>query len=83
MTLIAIYAVALYAALFFGEFYLAGQKPFWPGLVLPAITFGMAMVNVISYAGTGYGNIVSNFFTSNVVTFLLLLLYFVRRRSIK
>ena len=81
---IVIYAVLLYGALLGGEYWLASKKPVWPGLVLPAITFCLAMMNVIAYAGTGYGNIVTNFITSNMVTFMLLIVYaFQRSRIVK
>ena len=79
---IIIYAIILYAALFGGEYWLAMQKPRWMGLVLPGITFCMAMMNVIGYAGTGYGSILKNFFTSNIITILLLMLYFFQRSRI-
>ena len=83
MTALLIYAIILYAVLFGGEYYLAKMPLAWPGLLLPFVTFCLAMMNVIAYAGTGYGNIVSNFFTSNIITFLLLLLYFFQRRRMK
>lgn len=79
---LVVYAIILYAALFGGEYYLAMQKPRWMGLVLPGITFCLAMMNVIAFAGTGYGNIVKNFFTSNIITILLLMLYFFQRSRI-
>jgi len=81
---IALYAIILYGCLLGGEYFLASQKPVWPGLVLPGITFCLAMMNVIAYAGSGYGSIIANFFTSNVVTFILLIVYaFQRSRIVK
>ncbi|MGE4352599.1 MAG: hypothetical protein AB7D36_00760 [Oscillospiraceae bacterium] len=80
---ILIYALLLYAVLFGLEYYLAKQRPKWPGLILPFITFCMAIMNIVSYSGTGYGNMISNFFISNIITVLLLLLYFFQRRRIK
>jgi len=79
---IALYAIILYGCMLGGEYFLASQRPFWPGLVLPGITFCLAMMNVIAYAGSGYGNIVTNFITSNVLTFLLLIVYFFQRSRI-
>lgn len=79
---ILIYAIILYGALLGGEYWLASQRARWPGLVLPGITFCMAMMNVISYIGSGYGNIITNFITSNVATFLLLIVYFFQRSRI-
>ena len=79
---IVIYAILLYGALLGGEYWLASKKPVWPGLVLPGITFCLAMMNVIAYAGTGYGNIVTNFITSNMVTFMLLIVYAFQRSRI-
>ena len=80
---VLLYAILLYCALFGGEFYLSRLPKRWPGLILPVFTFCMAMVNVISYANTGYGNVIVNFFSSNVITFALLLMYFYQRQKIE
>ena len=83
MTALTIYATVLYAAMYIGEYFLAKMPIAWPGLVLPIITFCMAMMNVIAYAGAGYGNIITIFIQSNINTIFLLLLYFFVRRTKK
>ena len=81
MKYIALYAILLYAVIFGLEYYLAKLPRRWPGLVLPGITFCLAMMNVIAYMNTGYGNVLTNFITSNAITFILLIMYFFVRRK--
>lgn len=78
---VLIYTIVFYAVLFGLQYYLSKMPMKWPGLILPAITFCFAMVNVISYASSGYGTIISNFFGSNIITCLLLIFYMLQRQK--
>lgn len=82
--------LAILAGLLVLEFVLAKQQSRWPGLVLPAISFCLALLNVFSIAyieGMTTWDLValigSTFLLSNVPTLVFLAIYFTCRAKFK
>lgn len=78
--------LAVLAGLILLEFVLARQESWWPGLVLPAISFCFALLSVFSIAyfeGMTVWDLAaaigSTFLLSNVPTLLFLAIYFACR----
>lgn len=82
--------LAILAGLILLEFVLARQESWWPGVVLPAISFCFAVLNVCSIAYldsmTVWDLVVLiglTFLLSNIPTLLLFAVYFVCRSKNK